>query len=78
MEIISGLAGGIRLDVPRGGEVRPTAVRARKSLFDSLGSFEGLNAAPTSTCIEFSMFEKRTHGLEVFYYFAVGFSTQVI
>lgn len=45
MEIISGLAGGIRLDVPRGGEVRPTAVRARKSLFDSLGVFDGLNVA---------------------------------
>lgn len=45
MEIISGLAGGIRLDAPKGVEVRPTAVRARKSLFDSLGSFEGLNVA---------------------------------
>ena len=45
MEIISGLAGGIRLDAPRGIEVRPTAVRARKALFDSLGSFGGLNVA---------------------------------
>lgn len=41
MQIVSGLARGIVLDVPPGGEVRPTAVRARKALFDSLGPWEG-------------------------------------
>ena len=45
MEIIAGKAGGIRLDAPRGMDVRPTAVRARKSLFDSLGSLAGLSVA---------------------------------
>jgi 16S rRNA (guanine966-N2)-methyltransferase len=41
MEIISGIAGGIRLEAPRGLDVRPTAVRARKALFDSLGPLDG-------------------------------------
>jgi 16S rRNA (guanine966-N2)-methyltransferase len=41
MEIIAGKAGGVRLEAPRGLEVRPTAVRARKSLFDSLGPLDG-------------------------------------
>ncbi len=45
MQIVSGIAGGIRLDAPKGLEVRPTAVRARKSLFDSLGSLDGLYVA---------------------------------
>lgn len=42
MNIISGIARGIKLEVPKGLEVRPTAARARKSLFDSLRVFEGL------------------------------------
>ncbi len=41
MNIISGIAGGIRLDVPKGVQVRPTAALARKSLFDSLGPLCG-------------------------------------
>jgi len=45
MQIVSGIAGGIRLDAPKGFEVRPTAVRARKSLFDSLGPLDGLHVA---------------------------------
>ncbi len=45
MEVIAGLARGIRLQVPPGEKVRPTAVRARKALFDSLGSLEGCRAA---------------------------------
>ena len=35
MNIISGIAKGIVLDVPKGLSVRPTGVRAKKSLFDS-------------------------------------------
>ena len=42
MNIISGIARGISLEVPKGLDVRPTAVRARKSLFDSLRVFQGL------------------------------------
>ncbi|MCP3967120.1 MAG: hypothetical protein GY750_11345 [Lentisphaerae bacterium] len=39
MQIISGIAKRIRLTVPKGLAVRPTSVRARKALFDSLGDF---------------------------------------
>ncbi len=42
MNIISGVARGINLEVPKGLDVRPTAARARKSLFDSLRVFRGL------------------------------------
>lgn len=42
MNIISGTARGIRLEVPKGLDVRPTAARARKSLFDSLRVFQDL------------------------------------
>ena len=41
MKIIAGIARGIPLNVPRGLKVRPTAGRARKALFDSLGDFSG-------------------------------------
>ena len=41
MKIIAGIARGIPLNVPRGIKVRPTAGRARKALFDSLGDFSG-------------------------------------
>lgn len=43
MNIISGIAKRIELTVPAGLAVRPTSVRARKALFDSLGDFEGAN-----------------------------------
>lgn len=42
MNIIAGLARNLQLTDLPGSEVRPTAIRARKALFDSLGSFEGL------------------------------------
>ena len=42
MNIISGLARNLQLTDLPGSAVRPTAVRARKALFDSFGSFEGL------------------------------------
>ena len=45
MEIISGSARGVKLAVPAGETVRPTAVRARKALFDSLGDLSGVRAA---------------------------------
>ena len=45
MEIISGSARGVQLTVPAGMLIRPTAVRARKALFDSLGDFSGVRAA---------------------------------
>lgn len=43
MNIISGIARRIELTVPAGLAVRPTSVRARKALFDSLGDFAGAN-----------------------------------
>lgn len=43
MNIISGTAKRIELTVPSGLAVRPTSVRARKALFDSLGDFAGAN-----------------------------------
>jgi 16S rRNA (guanine966-N2)-methyltransferase len=45
MQIIGGIASGIRLAVPKGLQVRPTLARSRKSLFDSMGSFAGLAVA---------------------------------
>jgi 16S rRNA (guanine966-N2)-methyltransferase len=41
MQIISGQASGIQLKTPRTLNVRPTSVRARKALFDSIGMFVG-------------------------------------
>ena len=41
MQIIAGIARNIVLNVPAGLEVRPTAARSRKALFDSLGDFSG-------------------------------------
>ncbi len=41
MQIIAGKARGIILQTPQTQNVRPTAGRSRKALFDSLGSFEG-------------------------------------
>ena len=38
MRIIAGIARNIELAAPPGIGVRPTAVRARKALFDSIGS----------------------------------------
>ena len=45
MEIISGSARGLKLTVPAGTLVRPTASRARQALFDSLGDFSGVRVA---------------------------------
>jgi 16S rRNA (guanine966-N2)-methyltransferase len=45
MRVLSGVASGIILNVPRGIEVRPTGARARGALFDSLGSKTGWNDA---------------------------------
>lgn len=42
MRIIGGSARNLELNVPRGLAVRPTAVRSRKALFDSSGSWCGL------------------------------------
>lgn len=42
MRIISGTARNLELDAPADWEVRPTAIRARKALFDSLGDFSGM------------------------------------
>lgn len=41
MEILGGTAKGIVLKAPPGALVRPTAVRARRALFDSLGDLSG-------------------------------------
>ncbi len=40
MNIISGIAKGIILDVPKGLSVRPTGARAKKSLFDSYNNWK--------------------------------------
>ncbi len=42
MEIVAGKAKGISLRSPESNDVRPTAVRARRALFDSLGDLSGL------------------------------------
>lgn len=42
MNIISGISKGIHLEVPKGLDLRPTAVMARKSIFDSIRIFNGL------------------------------------
>ena len=39
MNIISGIARGIKLEVPKGLFVRPTSVIAKKSIFDSIRNF---------------------------------------
>jgi len=41
MNIISGIAKGIVLETPKGLSVRPTAARAKKSLFDSYRDWSG-------------------------------------
>jgi 16S rRNA (guanine966-N2)-methyltransferase len=38
MRVVAGIAKGMRLDVPPGREVRPTADRVREALFSSLGA----------------------------------------
>jgi len=40
MNIISGIARGIILNVPKGLAIRPTAVKAKKSFFDSYGNWQ--------------------------------------
>ena len=42
MEIVSGKARGVTLHSPAWDGVRPTSVRARKALFDSLGDLSGV------------------------------------
>ena len=42
MQIISGIAKGIKISVPKGNEVRPTSSRTRTALFSSIGDFSGL------------------------------------
>lgn len=41
MRITGGIASGIRLNAPAGGDVRPTADRVKESLFATLGPLEG-------------------------------------
>ncbi|UDQ97130.1 RsmD family RNA methyltransferase [Lentisphaerota bacterium WC36G] len=43
IKIISGKFKNLKLHTPASFEVRPTSVRSRKALFDSLGSFDNLN-----------------------------------
>jgi len=38
MRVVAGVAKGLRLDVPPGREVRPTADRVREAMFSSLGA----------------------------------------
>lgn len=45
MRIISGIAAGIRLEVPPGKNLRPTADRVKESLFASLGDLRGQRVA---------------------------------
>lgn len=41
MRIISGLAGGIRLNAPEGRGIRPTEDRVKESMFSTLGDLRG-------------------------------------
>lgn len=43
--VIAGSAGGLRLRVPKGHRVRPTADRVKEALFSSLGDLAGLMVA---------------------------------
>lgn len=45
MEIVSGKLRGLQLRPPKGYEARPTSVRARQALFDSLGPLDDLIVA---------------------------------
>ena len=45
MNIIAGLARNVELSTPDSMKIRPTAGRARKALFDSLGPLEGAGVA---------------------------------
>lgn len=42
MRIVSGYAGGIRLEVPRDDAIRPTEDKVKESLFATLGDLRGL------------------------------------
>ncbi len=42
VRIVAGCARNLELAAPPGTAVRPTAIRARKALFDSLGALTGL------------------------------------
>ena len=42
MQVISGVAKGIKLSVPKGNDVRPTSSRTRTALFSSIGNFADL------------------------------------
>jgi len=42
INIIAGYAKGLQLNIPKGDAVRPTSVRARKALFDSIGDFQDM------------------------------------
>ena len=43
MKIIAGTARGVELTIPEGMDIRPTSVRARKALFDSLGDMSDMS-----------------------------------
>ena len=75
MQIISGKARGVILDTVDTLDIRPTSARARKALFDSLGSFEdaiildlcagsgamGLEAASRGAAIVYSVEKDPRH-----------------
>lgn len=75
MQIISGKARGVILDTVDTFDIRPTSARARKALFDSLGSFEeaiildlcagsgamGLEAASRGAAIVYSVEKDARH-----------------
>ncbi len=68
MNIISGAARGIRLEVPKGLDVRPTAARARKSLFDSLRFFQGLTIVDLFSGVGALGLEAASRGAEDIYF----------
>jgi 16S rRNA (guanine966-N2)-methyltransferase len=45
MRVVSGIAGGRRLQAPAGRTVRPTSERVREALFNSLGSLDAVDGA---------------------------------
>ncbi len=69
MNILSGIAKGIRLEVPKGFAIRPTAVMARKSIFDSIRVFEKLTVVDLFSGAGSLGLEAASRGASCVYFF---------
>lgn len=69
MNIISGIAKGIRLEVPKGLDLRPTAVMARKSIFDSIRVFQNMTVIDLFSGVGSLGLEAASRGASAVYFF---------